>query len=424
MNKLFDFIEKSKTAYHCIGEVEKQLQDAGFVRLYENVVWDEVKSQGAYYVIRNDASMIAFTMPKEKPVNFHIVAAHSDSPAWKIKESPELSVDGAYVKLNVEKYGGMILSTWLDRVLGIAGRVVVKENEKFVSKLVDLGPDMCVIPNVSVHFNREINKGYEYNAQTDMLPLYSADCKDKVAEKIAKEIGIAKEEILGSDLYLYQGQRGQVFGNNKEFVLAPRLDDLMCVYGGLQALLQIKKEKAYTTGQVNMLAIFHNEEVGSRTIQGADSDFLKHILQKIGATIGCNDVSDLYSDSFVLSADNAHGLHPNHPEKSDLTNKPVLNGGVVLKFHGNAQYMTDAYSAAVVRDLAKQAEVKLQDFANRSDIAGGSTLGNILVSQVSIPGADIGLAQLAMHSAMETAGAHDMTDLIKLLCRFYAPLSS
>ena len=333
-------------------------------------------------------------------------------------------MENAYVKLNVEKYGGMILSTWLDRLLGIAGRVVVKEKGKLVSKTVDLGPDMCVIPNVSIHLNKEINKGYEYNAQTDMMPLFSGTCKDSLEGCIAEKLGIDKDEILGSDLYLYNGQKGQLFGKNKEFILAPRLDDLMCVYGALDTLLQVKKEDVYSTDTVNMLAIYHNEEVGSRTIQGADSDFLSKIIKKIGKSTGCDEISDLYQDSFILSADNAHALHPNHPEKSDLTNRPVLNGGVVLKFHGNAQYMTDAYSSAMVRDLAKQADVRLQNYANRSDIAGGSTLGNILISQVAIPGADIGLPQLAMHSAMETAGTKDLKDFIKLLGEFYAPLSS
>lgn len=422
MNKLIDFIESSKTPYHCIAETEKRLQAAGFTRLCEKEDRLNIKEQGAYYVVRNDASLIAFVLPQNTVKRFHIVAAHSDSPAWKIKENPALTVENAYVKLNVEKYGGMILSTWLDRVLGIAGRVIVKEKEKLVSKNIDLGPDVCVIPNVSIHLNNEINKGYEYNAQTDMLPLYSGDTGVSLTEDIAKQLNVNKEDILGSDLYLYHGQKGQLFGRNKEFILAPRLDDLMCVYGALEAFLQTAKEET-PMDTVNLLAIFHNEEVGSCTMQGADSDFLSKVMKKIGKITGCDDVSDLYQDSFILSADNAHALHPNHPEKSDLTNRPVLNGGVVLKFHGNAKYMTDAYSAARVRELAKQAGITLQNYANRSDIAGGSTLGNILTSQVAVPGADIGLPQLAMHSSMETAGTKDLEDLMKLLTKFYAPLS-
>lgn len=419
MKDVISFISKSKTAYHCIEQLKNRLKEAGFEEIEKWSKTEKLQPGKGYFTIRNQSSMIAFVTPKEKTACFHVWAAHSDSPAWKIKENPEITVDNHYVKLNVEKYGGMIVSTWLDRPLGIAGRIVKKANDGFVSENVDLGNACCVIPNLAIHLNREINKGYEYNPQTDMCPLLTLEKETTILDFVANHLQMEKEDILGSDLYLYNGEEGKIVGLQEEFLTAPRLDDLLCVYAGLQGMVSCMEENRIPSNQCNVLAVFHNEEVGSRTLQGADSDFLKNVLEKIRESTSSKDAMELYGDSFMISADNAHGVHPNHGEKSDITNRPYLNQGVVLKFHGGAQYTTDGFSAAVVRDLAKHAKIKLQDYANRSDIAGGSTLGNVALSQLSIPAADIGVAQLAMHSAMETAGTKDIKDMITLCREFY-----
>lgn len=412
---LLTFIENSPTAYQAVGESAKILEQNGYLPITERDLGNQqMKPGGKYFVIRNDSSLIAVSMPKEKVKGFHIVASHCDSPAFKIKENPDITVENNYRKLNVEKYGGMILSTWLDRPLGVAGRVIVKTGEKPKTRLLDLKRDYCVIPNLAIHFNREINKGYEYNPQIDMLPLFAGNPQKSLVDEVAKELGVEKEEILDYDLFLYNREKGRLFGCDNEFILSPRLDDLQCVYASLQAMIGVKP-KEYAA----VCAIFDNEEVGSRTRQGADSDFLRNILQKVVRGYGADEeLTGILAESFLLSADNAHALHPNHPEKSDVTNKPYLNKGIVLKYNGDARYTTDAYSAAVVRELCKEAGIPLQTFANRSDIAGGSTLGNLLISQVSVPAADVGLAQLAMHSAMETAGAHDMEDMINMMTLF------
>lgn len=408
---LLDFIDNSPTCFHAVNNVKEALEEAGFCK------WQEGSTADKQYVIRNDSSLIAFHMPKGTPKGFHIMASHSDSPCFKLKTKPEIAVDEQYVKLNVEKYGGMILSSWLDRPLGIAGRVITKENGEFVSRLVDMGPDICVIPNLSIHFNREINKGYEYNPQVDMLPLFSGDKEKKVMSAIADNLGISEAEILGSDLYLYSSNPGRRVGCDKEFLLAPRLDDLQCAYATLKGFVDVKPQD-----YVAVYCLFNNEEVGSRTLQGADSDFLSGVLSDIWKITG-NEKSSFKSaleNSFLISADNAHALHPNHPQKSDVTNKPYLNKGIVLKFNGNAQYTTDGFSQAYIQDVCNQTGIVMQTFANRSDVAGGSTLGNIVMSHVSVPSADIGLPQLAMHSAMETAGVKDTQDLVALTERFYA----
>jgi len=417
---LLQFIDKSPTCFHAVENVARKLTEAGFTN-------KEEMGKNAY-VIRNDSSLIAYKLPQGVPKGFHIMASHSDSPCFKLKTKPEITVDEQYVKLNVEKYGGMILSTWMDRSLGIAGRVIVKEKDELVSKLVDLGNDCCVIPNLSIHFNREINKGFEYNPQVDMLPLFSGDKNNKVMEIIARELSISVEEILGSDLYLYSGEKSRRVGVNGEFLLAPRLDDLQCAYGTLEGFIEVDPQD-----YISVYCLFNNEEVGSRTGQGADSDFLEHVLEDIWEQAASSNSDELSAqntekrssyrkaleNSFLISADNAHALHPNHPEKSDVTNKPYLNKGIVLKFNGNAQYTTDGFSQAYMQDMCNQCNLPLQTFANRSDVPGGSTLGNIVMSHLSVPSADIGLPQLAMHSAMETAGTDDVKDLMELSKYFY-----
>ncbi len=417
--EMLKFIEESPVCFHAVDNLKKMLEGQGFEPLNEQDEY-EIRKGGRYYVTRNGSSILAFVVPQGEVKGFHMSAAHSDSPCFKIKENPEMIAEEHYVKLNVEKYGGMIDSTWLDRPLSAAGRVVVKEQDKLVTKLVNIDRDLLLIPNVAVHMNRDMNKGYEYNAQTDLIPLfgeYSAkDEKDGFRQLVAEYIGVAKEQLLGYDLYLYAREKGRLFGAKEEFVLSPRLDDLQCVYGCMKALTE-STPKNY----INVCVIFDNEEVGSSTKQGADSTFLSDNLKRIHKALGGKgeELKRLLADSFMISADNAHAVHPNHPEKADPTNRPYLNGGIVIKFHGSQRYTTDAFTAAVMKDICNRAEVPYQTYHNRSDIAGGSTLGNISTAHVSVNTVDIGLAQLAMHSACETAGVKDTEYLIRALECFY-----
>lgn len=413
---LFTFVENSPTCFQAVEQMEERLKAKGYHVLYEKTEW-HLKAGEKYYVTRNDSSVIAFSIPKGKIKGFHIAAAHSDSPCFKLKEIAELAPEGQYLKWNVEKYGGMILSTWLDRPLSIAGRVVVKTGEGFESRLVNIDRDVAVIPNVAIHMNRDMNKGIEYNPQTDMSPLageaLDGGCYKKM---LAEAAGVEEEDILGQDIFLYNRDKCTRLGVNGDFLGGPRLDDLECAYACTEAMPEETAEE-----YVNMLAVFDNEEIGSGTGQGADSTFLRDVMGRIRCGLALTEeaFACMLADSFLISADNAHALHPNHPEKADPVNRPYLNGGIVLKYHGSAKYATDAYSGAVMKDICKRAGVPYQVYENRSDIVGGSTLGNILMAQVSMNAVDIGLPQLAMHSAYETAGAKDVEDLIKALKVFY-----
>lgn len=414
---LFDFIDHSPTCFHAVANMEEELERAGYQQLSEKNIW-QIKAGGKYYVNRNSSAVIAFSIPQREQKGFHIVAAHSDSPCFKLKELPELAVEEHYLKWNVEKYGGMILSTWLDRPLSVAGRVVYRGPDGLMTKLVNIDRNVAVIPNVAIHMNRDMNKGIEYNPQTDMSPLAGGiKEKDGYLSLLAKEAGVDAEEILGQDIFLYNRDKCSRLGLEGEYICGPRLDDLECVYAGLKALLQ--EEPA---DYINMLAVFDNEEVGSGTKQGADSSFLRDVFARIrgGLQLTEEKYQCMLAESFLISADNAHAVHPNHPEKTDSVNKPYLNEGIVIKYHGSQRYATDAYSEAVMKDICKEAGVPYQVYANRSDIAGGSTLGNILMSQVSMDTVDIGLAQLAMHSALETAGMEDLAYLIQALSMFYS----
>ncbi len=417
-NELLQFIENSPSAFHAVNELSKAVVTKGFIELKENEEW-KLSFGGKYFVTRNDSSWIAFQLPKDKEIaGFHIIASHSDSPTFKIKENPEMKVEDKYIKLNTEGYGGMILNSWMDRPLSVAGRVTIKQNGKIVSKLVNIKKDLLVIPNVAIHMNRTVNSGMEYNAQTDMLPLFAqADTKKHFMNLIAKSAGVKAEEILGHDLFLYVRDKGRVIGSDGEYILSPRLDDLQCAYSSLTALLESEPQT-----YINVCAVFDNEEVGSGTRQGADSTFLSDVLSRIGEALGKKDswLRQKITDSLLVSADNAHAVHPNHPEKADPTNRPFINGGIVIKYHGSQKYTTDAYTAAEMKELCKEAKVPFQTFTNRSDMVGGSTLGNISTAHVSLPSVDIGLPQLAMHSAVETAGVKDTQAAISMMKMFYS----
>lgn len=422
--EMLKFIQKSPTCFHAVGNLKEMLETEGYQELEEAEDWSVVKG-GKYYAVRNDSSLIALQFPdKDEIKGFHMVASHSDSPSFKVKEGPEMIVEKQYVKLNTEKYGGMILSTWLDRALSVAGRVVVKEGETLQTKLINIDRDLLVIPNVAIHMNREMNKGVEYNPQVDMLPLMAGslspeqeqDGKNVLLKLAAKEVGVEPEDILGQDLFLYTREPGRILGANEEFVFSPRLDDLQCAYSSMKAFLESKPQE-----YINVCAVFDNEEVGSGTRQGADSTFLEDVLIRVCEAVDKTpgQYRQLVAGSFLISADNAHAVHPNHPEKADPTNRPYLNGGIVIKFHGSQKYTSDAVSSAKMKDLCKKAGVPCQIYTNRSDILGGSTLGNISTAHVSVSSVDIGLPQLAMHSAVETAGIMDTWYCVEALKVFY-----
>ncbi|MCR5031721.1 MAG: M18 family aminopeptidase [Lachnospiraceae bacterium] len=430
-NALFDFIGSSPTCFHAVENLSAAYEKAGFLALSEKDVW-EIKPGGKYYVTRNGSSVIGFTIPKKDPKGFHLSASHSDSPCFKLKQIPVTRTE-KYLKLNVEKYGGMIMATWLDKPLTIAGRIFTQKAggvfPEMVQHLVCLKEGSCIIPNVCIHFERNMNSGLEYNAQTDMAPVFAVDTEGKVktdadAQKlfwsvIAENAGVKPEEILGSDLYVCSPEKGTFIGLSQDMIASPRLDDLQCVFGTYTGFL---KAAGSSEAYIGVHAVLDNEEVGSMTRQGAQSTFLKDTLLRICENLGLSgqDYLRLLADSFMVSADNAHAVHPNHPEKSDAGNRPYMNGGIVIKSHGGQKYTSDGYSIGVFTSICASVQVPVQMFSNRSDIAGGSTLGNISNTQVSVKAVDIGLPQLAMHSSCETAGSLDTLYLVQAMERYYS----
>jgi len=414
VQNLLSFIEQSPTGFHAAANIAARLTREGYTALAECDRW-EIVPGGKYFVTRNGSSVIAFRIPKADPVGFMLCASHSDSPAFKIKENPETESAGMYVRIHTERYGGMLCATWLDRPLSVAGRVVVRENGRIVPKLVNLDRDLLLIPNVAIHMMRNANDGMSYNANVDMFPLFGAsEDRGSFRRLVAEAAGAAEEDILGADLYLYNRMPGTRWGAQEQYISAPRLDDLQCAFASLVGFTAAGEGTA-----VPVLAVLDNEEVGSQTKQGAASTFLFDVLTRITEALSL-DYRRSMAGSFMVSADNAHAVHPNHPEKADPTNKPYLNGGIVIKYHGGQKYTTDAYSEAVMRSICKEAEIPVQTYCNRSDVSGGSTLGNISQAQAAIPCVDIGLPQLAMHSAVETAGSKDVEYLVKAARVFFS----
>lgn len=414
--ELLEFIEKSPSCFHAIANMKETLKEQGFQEYREEDEW-EIKKGGRYFVTRNNSSIIAFTVPEKDFTGCRIMASHSDSPSFKIKENPEMEVEKQYVKLNVERYGGMLCAPWFDRPLSVAGRVVVKEGDTFAEKLVNIDRDLLMIPNLAIHMNREVNDGYKYNAQVDMLPLYGDfAAKGTFMKIIAEAAGVEEEDILGHDLFLYNRVAGSIWGANEEFVSSSRLDDLQCAFSSLKGFLGGKKEE-----YLAVHCVLDNEEVGSGTKQGAASTFLYDTLVRVYECLGLSYQEYLRSlaKSFMLSADNAHAVHPNHKEVADPVNRPFMNQGIVIKHSANQKYCTDAVSAAMFKDLCKEAGVPYQTFTNRSDILGGSTLGNISNTKVALNAVDIGLPQLAMHSPYETAGVKDTWYLVQAAEKFF-----
>ena len=408
MEKLMAYLDNSHSVYHAVAGLVQELEGKGYTRLSEGESW-KLKPGGKYYMTRGGTSVMAFRIPQGAPKGFLMSASHADRPTFKVKENGLLT--GKYNRLAVERYGGMLMGTWLDRPLSIAGRVMVKTPKGMENRLFDIDRDLLLIPNVAIHMNRKANDGYAWNPAVDLLPLLGgADSKEQWDALLQETAG---GEILGHDLYLYVRQKASMWGLEQEYLSAPALDDLECAWCCTQGFLE-----AEDTESVPVLCVFDSEEVGSSSVQGAASDLLENLLERICAACGW-DIKVMLGHSFMLSADNAHAVHPNHPEFADANNAPVINGGVVLKFNANQRYCTDGVSGGVFRAVCEKAEVPVQTYYNRADMPGGSTLGNISLCHVSVPTADIGLPQLAMHSCYETAGVKDVHYLTQAMKTYY-----
>lgn len=410
VNELFDFIKKSPTAFHTVDTVKNALIAEGFSEVYENAP-DSFSDGGKHFVIRGGSSIIAFKGGKSKK-GFMIAASHSDSPAFKVKGE---AVGSSYVRLTTEKYGGMIYYTWLDRPLSVAGRVVVKTPDGIKTHLVNIDKPSLIIPSVAIHLNRGVNDSCKLNPAVDMLPLAGLNgAGSAVMKNIAEQAGVSVEDIISHDLFVYNAEKGRVVGILDELILAPRIDDLGCVYSSLKAFVNAPEND----DSVAVLAVFDNEEVGSETKQGAASTFMDMTLKAIAGSDG--KYREMLYNSFMVSADNAHATHPNHPELYDGTHAPSLGQGIVVKYNANQRYTTDAISAAVFSTLAERSGIITQKFSNRADMLGGSTLGSIANTSVSVSTVDIGLPQLAMHSSNETAAVSDLADMVKVLTELYS----
>lgn len=422
--ELIDFIYDSPTSFHAAHNAKNMLAAEGFKELRDDEKW-EIKKGGKYYFMKNDSAIIAFTAGNKDVWNtgFKIIGAHTDSPTFRIKPSPEMTSEGAYVKLNTEVYGGPILNTWLDRPLSIAGRVAVRGKSPMHPeiRLINIKRPLLIIPNLAIHMNRNVNSGVELNRQKDMIPMISMvnenlEKGNYLINILTEELKINKEDILDFDLFLYEFEKGCIMGFNNEFISSSRLDDLAMVQAGVKALLS-----ADSTNNTNVLVCFDNEEVGSSTKQGADSEMLSNILERI--VICSNGSREEYfralAKSFMISADLAHAVHPNSGEKADPVLRPIINKGPVIKLSANQSYTTDSISSSVYTELCKNAGVPVQRFVNRSDERGGSTIGPISSTHINIRSVDIGTPILAMHSVRELGGVMDHTYVIKSFEEFY-----
>lgn len=409
VQRLFSFIEQSPTAFHAIEYMRKKLLDEEYIQLLEGTDWQLTPGKG-YFVIRNGSAILAFRIPEGAPVGFQIMASHSDSPMFKIKAHPEMEAEGHYVRLNVEKYGGMLCAPWFDRPLSVAGRLIVQTAEGIQQVLCDVSRDLVMIPNLAIHMNRQANDGVKVEVQKDLLPLYGDEtAKGTFLPLVAESAGVKPEDIVSSDLFVYNRMPGTVWGAHGEYMSIGRLDDLQCAFSSLEAFLAASEGES-----IPVHCVFDNEEVGSGTQQGAASTFLLDTLTRICEALGLSAAQyrRMLASSMMVSADNAHAVHPNHPEKACPTNRPYMNEGIVIKYSANQKYTTDAVSAALFMQICEKAGAKVQTFVNHSDVPGGSTLGNISGTQVALNTVDIGLAQLAMHSPYETAGVKDTDTLI------------
>ena len=404
-----NFLDTAVSAYHATANLRDMLENAGYERLFEHENWD-LKQGGKYYLIRGGTTIIAFRVPEKKPYGFMMSACHTDRPTFKLKENCELR--GIYTRLATEGYGGMIISSWMDRPLSIAGRVMVEVEDGVVNRLINVDQDLLMMPNVAIHMNRSVNDGYKWNLAVDTVPMLGgSDDADKFWPLVEETAG---GRILGHDLYLYVRHKSSVWGIDGEFISGQALDDLACAWGTIQGFLNARENES-----VPVFCAFDDEEVGSNSPQGAASTILEFTLERICNALDLN-IHQMLAQSFLVSADNAHALHPNHPELADKANAPVMGRGVVLKFNASQCYTTDGVSASVFRWVCNKAGVPLQTYTNRPDIRGGSTLGHISLTHVSVPTADIGLPQLAMHSCYETAAVADLDHMETAMTEYFS----
>ncbi|MFT8351553.1 M18 family aminopeptidase [Clostridium saccharoperbutylacetonicum] len=422
--ELIDFINKSKTAFQGTQELKNILNNQGYIEIKEEDQW-ELKKGGKYYITKNNSAVIAFEIGtgEIEEDGFRLIGAHTDSPGFRIKPNPEMLVEGHYLKLNTEVYGGPILSTWFDRPLSIAGRVTLKGENPFAPKvsLVDINKPVLIIPNLAIHMNRSVNEGYEYNKQKDVLPLLTI-MQDKLEKDnyllklISESLKVDTEDILDFDLFLYEYTEGMTIGVNDEFISCGRLDDLWMVFAGLKALINSNSIKA-----TKVLVALDNEEIGSLTQQGANSSILENILERIslGLKKEREEFRRAVSNSIMISADLAHAIHPNYTEKCDPTSKPLLGKGPVLKIAASGSYSTDSYASAIFKGICEKAQVPCQVFVNRSDLRGGTTIGPITAAKLNIPVIDMGAPVLSMHSVRELATVADNEYTIKAFTEFF-----
>nr|WP_027871292.1 M18 family aminopeptidase [[Eubacterium] cellulosolvens] len=449
VQKVCEYIKRSPSCFHAVDELRKELEESGFTELREEERW-KLEGGGKYFVRRNHSSIISFVVPEISASvgELHMIATHSDSPTFKIKPDPEMKSAGGTIRLNIEGYGGMLCSTWFDRPLGIAGRLFLRDKEEGITeKLISFDRDALIIPSLAIHMNRTANSEQSINIQKDMPPLWALATGEEssasltFSEWLAENCGIGKDraaDIIGSDLYLVNRSEPVIWGVNKEFLSAPKLDDLECCYssflGFLDAAARYDSLKCAADREggcenrekgddsiMMMHCVFDNEETGSMSRQGAQSTFLSDTLVRIAEALdwSAGDLRRILAKSLMVSADNAHAVHPNNPDKADPVCRPEMNKGIVVKYHANQKYTTDGASGAIFTWLCEENKIPWQKFVNRADMAGGSTLGNISNTQVSVRSVDIGLAQLAMHSSYETAGSKDPEYLETFAENFY-----
>lgn len=423
ISDFFRFMKKATTAVQTVDTIRGRLDAEGFVELEMNELWT-LNVSGKYYLTPYPSMLVGFTIGSDDNLTTAVkmVAAHTDSPGFRIKPNPELNSEGM-LTLNVESYGGPILNTWFDRPLSIAGRIAVKSDEVLKPKVIhlDFQRPILIIPNLAIHMNREVNNGVLIKVQKEMQPLLTQLIEDEIRDNylmdlVAKEAGVDRENILDMDLTVYCSEEGMLVGAKEEFVSCPRIDNLAMVYASIGALVESKHEEG-----INMVALMDNEEIGSMTKQGADSMMLSTILQKIRTGIGRTEQQFAHQmmSSFVISADGAHGFHPNYSEKNDITNKPVMNKGMTIKISGNRSYASEVETIAAFQQLCDKAGVKYQKFVNHSDQQGGKTLGPLLSKYIPVHVVDVGAPMLSMHSSRELMGKQDFLDSIEIFRTFF-----
>lgn len=421
---MLDFIYESPTQFNAVAVSTEILEKNGFEKLNPKENW-KLEVGKKYYTTKNSSALVAFKVNSDEveKEGFRIIGSHTDSPGFRIKPNAEMESCGAYLKLNTEGYGGMILSTWLDRPLAMAGRVFLRGENPFkpVERIVNINKPVCIIPNLAIHMNRSINDGYKYNKQTDMLPLVGLineqlEKENYMIKLLASELNVEIEEIIDFDIFLYEYEKGCFTGANEEFISTGRLDNLSMYYSSVEALLDSDSKSG-----ISIAVGFDNEEVGSSTKQGADSNMLLNILERICISLGKDrqQFFEAIENSFIISSDLAHAVHPNVNGMADPTNRPVMGKGPVIKVHAGQAYTSDGYSISVYKEICRECGVEYQEFVNKSDQRGGSTIGPISSTHIDIPSVDIGAPILSMHSIRELGCSEDFYNTYKTFVKFY-----